>query len=126
MGFSSLQILNTSPIEVREIIRGFKKSHTSHCGISGKFLQMISTQLSYSLLKLFNNLFEIGHFPDIWKVAHISAIYKRSGPKNVKSSFRPISILPSLFHERLLSHCIENDIISERQAAYQKGTQPLN
>ena len=80
-----------------------------------------------------NNLFEIGHFPDIWKVAHISAIYKRSGPKNCKTSFRPISILPtlskvceSIIHDRLLNHCIENNIICERQAAYLKGDSTIS
>ena len=84
--------------------------------------------MSYSLSKLFNNLFEIGHFPDIWKIAHVTPVYKRSGPKNDKSNFRPISILPTLskvcesvIHERLLSHCINNNIISERQAAYLRG-----
>ena len=73
-------------------------------------------------------LFDIGHFPDKWKIAHVTPIYKRSGCKNSKSSYRPISILPSLskicesiIHERLLSHCIYNDVISERQAAYLKG-----
>ena len=108
-----------------KFIRGLKKSHSSHCGISGKFLNLISSQISPSLSKLFNNLFEIGHYPDIWKVAHVTAVYKRSGPKNVKSSFRPISILPtlskiceSIIHDRLVNHCIENKIISDRQAAY--------
>ena len=78
--------------------------------------------------RLFNNLFEIGHFPDLWKIAHVSAIYKRSGPKTSKCNFRPISILPTLskiyesvLHDRLLKHCIENDIITEKQAAYLKG-----
>ena len=78
--------------------------------------------------RLFNNFFEIGHFPDQWKIAHITAIYKRSGPKTCKSSYRPISILPSIskvfesvMHDRLLKHCLENDIISEKQAAYLKG-----
>ena len=54
-------------------------------------------------------------------------------PKNDKSSFRPISILPSLskvcesiVHERLLSHCIENYIISERQTAYLKGDSTIS
>ena len=82
----------------------------------------------YSMAKLFNNLFEIGHFPDIWKIPHITAIYERSGPKTSKTNFRPISLLPTLsknfesvIHERLLSHCIENSIISEKQAAYLKG-----
>ena len=130
---SSLENLITSPIEVAKLIRGLKKSHSSHCGISGKFLLLISNQISYSLSKFFNNLFEIGHFPDIWKVAHISAIYKRSGPKNDKTSYRPISILPTLskvceaiVHERLLSHCIYHDIISERQAAYLKGDSTIS
>ena len=126
--FSTLSNLNTSPIEVAKIIRNLKKSNSSHCGVPAKFLSFISTPVSFPLYRLFNNLFEIGHFPDMWKIAHISAIYKRSGPKNCKSSFRPISILPTLskvcesvIHERLLCHCIENNIISERQAAYIKG-----
>ena len=78
--------------------------------------------------RLFNNLFEIGLFPDLWKIAHVTAIYKRAGPKTCKTSFRPISILPSLskifesvMHDRLIKHCIENDIITEKQAAYLKG-----
>ena len=128
-----MEALNTSPLEVGKCIRNLKKSHSAYCGIPGKFLDLISSQISFSLSKLFNNLFEIGHFPDFWKVAHISAIYKRSGPKNVKTSFRPISILPtlskvfeSIIHERLLSHCIDNNIISDRQAAYLKGDSTIS
>ena len=123
-----LDNINTSPIEIAKFIRGLKKSHMSRCGIPGKFLHIISQPVSYSLSKLLNNLFEIGHFPDIWKIAHVTPVYKRSGPKNDKSNFRPISILPTLskvcesvIHERLLSHCINNNIISERQAAYIRG-----
>ena len=41
--------INTSPIEVARIIRLTKKSNISHCGISGKFLNLISTPLSFSL-----------------------------------------------------------------------------
>ena len=57
---------------------------------------LISQPIAYSMAKLVNNLFEIGHFPDLWKIAHITAIYKRSGPKTSKTNFRPISILPTL------------------------------
>ena len=78
--------------------------------------------------RLFNNLFEIGHFPNIWKIAHITAIYKKSGPQTCKTSFRPISILPtsskifeSVLHDRLLKHCVENKLITDKQAAYLKG-----
>ena len=127
-GVPLLTSINTSPFEIGKIIRNIKKSHLSYCGISGKFISMISTPVSFSMSRLFNNLFEIGHFPNIWKLAHITAIYKRSGPKTCKTSFRPISILPTLskifesvLHDRLLKHCTENNIITDKQAAYLKG-----
>ena len=60
----NLATLNTSPLEVSKLIRNLKKSHISPCGISEKILQLISKEISYSLSRLFNNLFEIGHFPD--------------------------------------------------------------
>ena len=70
----------------------------------------------------------MGYFPEIWKIAHVTAIYKRVGPKTDKSNFRPISLLPTLskicesvMHDRLLKHCMENDLISHKQAAYIKG-----
>ena len=66
-------------------------------------------------------------------VLHITPVYKRNGPKNDKNNFRPISILPTLskvcesvIHERLLTHCAENDIISDRQAAYLKGDSTMS
>ena len=66
-------------------------------------------------------------------LAHITAIYKKSGPKTCKTSFRPISILPTLsklfesvIHDRLVKHCIENDIITDKQAAYLKGDSTVN
>ena len=125
---SSLSVLNTSPIEVAKFARTIKKSQLSECGIPGKFISLISTPISFSMSRLFNNLFEAGHFPHLWKLAHVTPIYKRAGPKTDKSSFRPISILPtlsklceSIIHERILKHCMENQIISEKQAAYLKG-----
>ncbi len=128
-----LNCLNTSPIEVGKLIRGLKKSHSSYCGIPGKFLNLISSEISYSLHQLFNNQFEVGIFPDIWKTAHVVPIYKRSGSKNSKTNFRPISILPtlskvceSIVHDRLLDHCSKYNIISERQAAYLKGDSTIS
>jgi hypothetical protein len=94
-GIPLLTSINTSPFDIAKIIRNIKKSHLSHCGISGKFISLISTPVSFSMSRLFNNLFEIGHFPNIWKIAHITAIYKKSGPQTCKTSFRPISILPT-------------------------------
>ena len=52
---SELTLFNTSPLEVGKLIRTLKKSHMSPCGIAGKFLQLISKEISYSLSQLFNN-----------------------------------------------------------------------
>ena len=133
LGVPSLTLLNTSPLEVAKLIRTMKKSNLSHCGIPGKILGEISTPISFSMSRLFNNLFEIGYFPDIWKMAHVTAIYKKSGPKTCKTSYRPISLLPtiskvfeSVVHDRLIKHCIENNVISEKQAAYLKGDSTIS
>ena len=83
--------------------------------------------------KLFNNLFEEGLYPAIWKISHVTPIYKRAGPKCDKANFRPIALLPTIskiceavLHSRLLEHCLQNNIISERQAAYLKGDSTTN
>ena len=86
----NLDNVNTSPIEVAKFIRGLKKSRMSRCGISGKFLHVISQPISYSFSKLLNNLFDIGYFPEIWKIAHVTLVYKRSGLKSDKKNYRPI------------------------------------
>ena len=73
-------------------------------------------------------LISITTFLELWKIAHVTAIFKRSGSKTDKRNFRPISLLPTLsklcesvMHDRLFKHCLENDIISHKQAAYLKG-----
>ena len=77
--YPELFLLNTSPLEVGKLIRSLKKSHISPCGIPAKFLQLIAKEISYSLSTLFNNLFDIGHFPNVWKIAHVTPIFKRNG-----------------------------------------------
>ena len=126
--FDKLDNINTSPIEVAKLCRDIKKSSSSHCGVPGKFIALLATPISFPLYKMFNNFFEIGHFPDIFKVGHITAIYKNSGLKSQKENYRGIHLLPTLskiaesvMHSRLLGHCISNNVISERQAAYIKG-----
>ena len=123
-----LSSINTSPIEVSKILRQLKKSNSSHCGISGKFINIIATPISFSLSRMFNNCFEIGHFPDIFKIAHVTALWKKAGLKSDPAMYRPIALLPtlakaaeSIMHNRLSGHLTENSLISERQAAYLKG-----
>ena len=130
---SDFSIINTSPLEVAKLMRELKKSKMSYCGIPGKIISLISTTLSFPFSRLLNNLFEIGHFPSVWKMSHVTAIYKFKGQKSDKTNYRPISLLPtlsklaeSIIHKRLLGHCTEFNIISERQAAYLKGDSTIH
>ena len=130
---STLGSVNTSSIEVSKIVRSMKRSPSSYCGIPAKFLDCISKVISKPLTTLLNNLFESSIFPENWKISHITPIYKRSGQKCEKASYRPISLLPTLskvaesvIHQRLLTHCVENNIISERQGAYMKGDSTIH
>ena len=91
-------------------------------------MSFISTPISFALSRMFNNMFENGFFPDSYKLAHITSIWKNKGLKSSKHFYRPISLLPtlskileSIIHSRLLSHIMENNLISERQAVYLKG-----
>ena len=71
-GVSSIDVIYTSPIEDAKFIRNIKKSQFSRCGIPGKFIHLIATPISFPMSKLFNNLFEIGLFPNLWKIVHIT------------------------------------------------------
>ena len=133
VNYNKFENINTSPIEVAKIIRNTKKSQVSYCGIPGKFLALISTPISFSLSKLFNNLFKESIFPDTWKLSHVIPIYKRSGSKTDKTNYRPISLLPtlskvceSIIHKRLLSHCTDHNLITDKQAAYISGDSTIN
>ena len=124
----SLNNVNTSPIEIAKLMRSIKESQFSHCGIPGKFISMIATPLSFPFSRMLNNMFDIGYFPEIWKVSHVTPIYKYKGQKTDKANYRPISLLPtlsklceSIVHKRLLDHCMKNNIVTNKQAAYLKG-----
>ena len=112
---SSLNQINTSPLEVGKIIHDCKKSHQSYCGVPGKFLSIISTTISFPLSIMFNPTFENRFSPDTFKLAHITCIWKQKGPKLSKLFHRPISLLQtvskiieSMIHNTLLSPFMEN------------------
>ena len=45
--------------------------------------------------QMFNLCLSLGKFPEIWKMARVTPIYK-DGSRNEISNYRPISVLPVL------------------------------
>ena len=60
-----------------------------------------------SLAFLFNTSIETSQFPDSWKVARITPIFK-DGDKTEKPNYRPISVLPVI--SKLLEKLVFNQL----------------
>ena len=80
--------------DIREAIGKIKTSIGSGVdGISSFFLKFPLPAIENSLALILNLSIETGVFPDSWKTARVTRIYK-SGEKATKSNYRPISVFP--------------------------------
>ena len=69
-----------------------------------------------------------GTFPDDWKLARVTPVYKNNGDVNTMSNYRPISVIgyiakmvEELVRSQLVSYLEEHAFISPDQSAYLKG-----
>ena len=75
-------------------ISKFRSSHGFRLdSISSFLLKKGMPILANSLSQMFNLCLSLGKFPDIWKMARVTPIYK-DGSRNEISNYRPISVLP--------------------------------
>ena len=103
---------NFKTIEVKDIRAAFAKVKTAKSfgidNISSYFLKLALPFIGNSLAALFNTSIETSQFPDSWKVARVTPIFKE-GDKTEKSNYRSISVLPvisRLFEKLVLTNCI--------------------
>ena len=90
---------NFRPINVQDIRDALAKAKISksfgHDNISYFFLKLALPYIENSLAILFNTSIETSIFPDAWKLARVTPIFK-DGDKDDKSNYRPISVLPAI------------------------------
>ena len=79
------------------------------------------------LTQIFNASLASSVFPQDWKIARISPIYK-AGDKRDRGNYRPISVLSTvaglfekMIYLQLNEYLIENNIISVHQSGFRKG-----
>ena len=98
-------------IEVQEIRDAFAKVKTGKSfgidNISSYFLKLALPFIENSLAFMFNTSIETSMFPDSWKIARVTPIYK-NGDKADKSNYRPISVLPVI--SRLFEKLVTNQV----------------
>ena len=119
---------NFKTIEVKDIMAAFAKIKTAKSfgtdNISSYFLKLALPVIENSLAALFNTSIETSQFPDSWKVARVTPIFK-GGDKAEKSNYRPISVLPiisrlfeKLVFDQLYQHMKENRLFSPDQSGF--------
>ena len=95
-----------------------------HDNISRYFLKLALPFTSGSLAHLFNIAIETSTFPDSWKIARVTPIFKE-GDKCERSNYRPISVLPvitrlfeKLVFDQLYRYFDENGFLSPDQSGF--------
>ena len=101
---------------------------SGHDGIASFYLKIAMPVVGGSLCDLFNKSLFAGKFPEDWKIARIAPIFK-SGAKDERSNYRPISVLP--FISRLFEKLIFNQFYEYLDAnkslyEHQSGFRLLN
>ena len=92
--------------QIREAISKLKTSKSfGDDGISSYFLKPAMPYIEDSLVYLFNTSLETSLFPDPWKIAQVSPIFK-DGDRTEKSNYRPISVLP-VVSKALRKTCVQ-------------------
>ena len=78
------------------------------------------------------NCLRQGVFPEIWKCTNVVPVHKKN-EKNVKSNYRPISLLPffgkmfeKLVYDSLYSHLVSCNLLNPNQSELRPGDSTVN
>ena len=95
--------------------------------IHPRLLKELVAFVAEPLSCLFNKTINQGCIPRDWKIAHVSAIYKK-GPKNLAVNYRPISLtsivcklMESLVKQSLVAYLKSENLLSSKQFGFING-----
>ena len=89
----TLTNINLSPFEVKNVLESLQLGKSlGPDGINNRIKKKLSSPLSRPLSCLFNYSMSKGTFPDMWKEANVSPLFKKDDP-SPDPNYRPISLL---------------------------------
>ena len=81
---------------------------------------------------IFEQILSVGIYPDAWKVANVTPIFKK-GDKQLVKNYRPISLLPicgKLFEKivcnQMYDYFTRNNLITKKQSGFCSGDSTTN
>lgn len=115
----------TNAAEVsREIGKARKQEHISDIPV--RFLKLCRGRISVHLSDLFNLCIDQSVYPDLFKLARITPIFKTGSKLEIKNH-RPVSVLPnlaklfeSLIYSRIKHFFDDSEVLSENQFGFRK------
>ena len=92
----SLSTIQITQDDVKKVLKSLNIKKATGCdSISNYILKSCAPSISAPLTKLFQKSINCGKYPDSWKLANITPVFKK-GNKQDKNNYRPISILPNI------------------------------
>ena len=92
--------------------------------VHNKLLNASSDIISEPLAKLFNRSLTEGKFPSIWKLAHVTPLFKKGDRHNCEN-YRPISLLSCIgkvletcVQQHVLTFLMNNNLLSAAQSGF--------
>jgi hypothetical protein len=120
-----LEEVNFSFVKVMKILRRLKPKHTmGPHGLSAFFLKNVSVSVAFPLILIFNQSFQSGVLPAIWKHATVTPVFKKGLSSNA-SNYRPISmtcvcckIMETVIKDEMLHFLLKTNKITEQQHGF--------
>ena len=101
-------------------------------GISGQILLLCDNSVVLPLKLIFQNILVTSIYPDMWKLANVTPIYKK-GDKQLVTNYRPISLLPicgkpfeKIIFNNLYGCLNENNLLTKNQSGFRPGDSTTN
>lgn len=117
-----------SPVEVIKTIKRLDdRKAPGYDLITKEVLLELPRKAITFITTIFNATLRIGYFPSAWKVSEIIMIYKAGKLMTEKTSYRPISLLPTLSKmlektilRRIMPSLLERKVIPEHQFGFRE------
>ena len=128
--------ISTISIENHDIISLVRKLNPSKAsgsdGISGQMLLLCDNSVTLPLQIIFNTILKTSIYPDNWKLANLTPIFKK-GDKQLIKNYRPISLLPicgkmfeKIIFQNFYGFFTENNLITKNQSGFRPSDSTTN
>ena len=126
----TVHILND---EILLLIRNINPNKASGSdGISGHMLRLCDDSVVLPLKIIFENILNTSTYPDLWKLANVTPVYKKNDKQLIKN-YRPISLLPicgkifeKIIFNSLYKYFNTNNLITKNQSGFRPGDSTTN